>query len=82
MKRLKFRKEKGMYIVNYDGRDRLPGTGMLTVSQVAEWLNVERRTVTALIERYKNPLPAVDIGAGGKNRAYRVSVEALARFSS
>ena len=62
--------------------EKFPGVGMLTVSQVAEWLNVERRTVTALIERYKNPLPAVDIGAGGKNRAYRVSVEALARFSS
>lgn len=62
--------------------EMFPGAGMLTVSQVAAWLNVERRTVTALIERYRNPLPAVDVGAGGRNKAYRVSVEALARFSS
>ncbi len=62
--------------------EMFPGAGMLTVEEVASWLKVERRTVTALIERYRNPLPAVDVGAGKKNKIYRVSVEALARFSS
>lgn len=62
-------------------REKFPGAGMLTVPQVADWLQVDRRTVTTLIQRRRDPLPAVDIG-GGKNRVYRVSVEALARFSS
>lgn len=62
--------------------EMFPGAGMLSVAQVAAWLNVERRTVTALIERYRNPLPAVDVSVGKKNKIYRVSVEALARFSS
>lgn len=62
-------------------REKFPGAGMLTVPQVADWLQVDKRTVAALIQRKREPLPAVDIGSG-KNRVYRVSVEALARFSS
>lgn len=62
-------------------REKFPGAGMLTVLQAADWLQVDRRTVTALIERIRNPLPAVDVGSG-KQRVYRISVEALARFSS
>lgn len=62
-------------------REKFPGMGMLTVPQAAEWLQVDNRTVKALIERKRDPLPAVDIGSG-KQRVYRVSVEALARFSS
>ncbi len=62
-------------------KEMFPDVGALTVDQVAKWLSVDKRTVKALIERYRNPLPAVDVGSG-KNKVYRVSVEALARFSS
>ena len=62
--------------------ESFPGRGMLTVDECAAWLGVNRRTVTALIERMRNPLPAVDVSLGRKNKVYRVSVEALARFSS
>ena len=75
-------REKADYRANIASiKERFPGAGMLTVKQVSDWLQVDRRTVTALIERMRNPLPAVDVG-GGKNRVYRVSIEALARFSS
>ena len=62
-------------------KEKFPGVGALTVQQVADWLQVDRRTVTALIQRRRDPLPAIDVG-GGKQRCYRVSVEALARFAS
>lgn len=76
-------REKADYRTNIERiQEMFPGDGMLTVVDVARWLKVDRRTVTALIERRRDPLPAVDIGAGGRNKAYRVSVEALARFSS
>ena len=57
-----------------------PDEGMLTVSQAARWLKVDRHKVTNLIERGK--LAAVDVGLGKKNASYRISVESLARFSS
>ena len=63
-------------------RESFPGRGMLTVEEAASWLSVTRKTVTALIERKANPLPAVNIGRSAKYKTYRISVEALARFSS
>ena len=42
--------------------ESFPGRGMLTVDEAASWLSVTRKTVTALIERKANPLPAVNIG--------------------
>jgi hypothetical protein len=75
-------REKKDYRANLASiREMFPDSGMLTVLQAAAWLAVDRRTVTALIERSRDPLPAVDVGKG-KNKVYRVSVEALARFSS
>ena len=62
-------------------KEKFPGVGALTVPQVAEWLQVDKRTVKALIERKREPLPAVDVGSG-KLKVYRVSIEALARFVS
>ena len=62
-------------------KEKFPGVGALTVPQVAEWLQVDRRTVAGLIQRRKDPLPAVNVGSD-KKKIYRVSVEALARFSS
>ena len=61
--------------------EMFPDAGMLTVPQVADWLQVDRRTVARLIQRKRDPLPAVNVGSD-KKRIYRVSVEALARFSS
>ena len=82
------RKEKKMAREKLDYRaniahikEMFPGVGALTVPQVAEWLQVDKRTVKGLIERKREPLPAVDIGSG-KIRVYRVSVEARARFAS
>lgn len=75
-------REKTDYRANIANiREMFPDVGALTVEQTAKWLSVDKRTVKALIERYRNPLPAVDIG-NGKNKVYRISVEALARFSS
>lgn len=51
---------------------------MLTVQQVGDYLNCDRRTVSALIRKCK--LPATDINPYGKNNTFRVPVEALARF--
>ena len=62
-------------------KEKFPGVGALTVPQVAEWLGVDKRTVKVLIERRREPLPAVDVGSG-KLKVYRVSIEALARFVS
>ena len=62
-------------------KEAYPGVGALSVLQVASWLGVDRRTVTSMIERKRDPLPAVDVGSG-KLRVYRISIEALARFVS
>jgi excisionase family DNA binding protein len=51
---------------------------MLTVQQVGDYLNCDRRTVSALIRKCK--LSATDINPYGKNSTFRVPVEALARF--
>ncbi len=75
-------REKADYRANIANiREMFPGVGALTVPQVAEWLQVDRRTVAGLIQRRKDPLPAVNVGSD-KKKIYRVSVEALARFSS
>lgn len=76
-------REKRDYRANIESiREMFPNAGMLTVPQVATWMSVDRRTVTAMIERRCNPLLAVDVGSGSKNKVYRVSIEALARFVS
>ena len=75
-------REKADYRSNIGNiKDMFPDAGMLTVGQVAQWMSVDRRTVVAMIERRCNNLPAVDVGTG-RNKSYRVSVEALARFVS
>ena len=75
-------REKPDYRANIASiREKFPDARMLTVPQVAEWLQVDRRTVSGLIRRRSDPLPAVNVGSE-KKRIYRVSVEALARFSS
>lgn len=76
-------REKRDYRANIASiKEMFPDSGMLTVLQVAKWMSVDRRTVTALIERKREPLVAIDVGKGIKNKVYRVSVESLARFSS
>lgn len=60
--------------------EMFPGEGMLTVSEAARWLKIDRQKVTALIR--KGRLPAVEVGLGKKNSVYRIAVEALARFSA
>lgn len=51
--------------------------GLLTVKQVAEYMNCDHRTITRLIQKKK--LPAIDLSAG-VNHQYRVTIDALARF--
>lgn len=76
-------REKVDYRANIESiSEKFPGVKMLTVDQVADWLQVNRRTVTHIIERPRSPLVAVDVSRGKKNKVYRVSVESLARFSS
>ena len=74
-------REKADYRANIVRIEEMfPGEGMLTVSQAAKWLKVDRHKVTALIEHGR--LVGVSVGVGKKNKTWRVSVEALARFSS
>lgn len=75
-------KERADYRTNITNiKETFPNVGALTIEQTAKWLSVDRRTVKSLIQRRYNPLPAVDIG-GGKNKVYRIPIEALARFIS
>ena len=73
-------REKEMYRDNLmEIREAYPDKRCLTVQEVAEWLCIDRRSVTKLIEEKK--LPAANI-ATGTNKSYRVSIESLARFLS
>lgn len=58
-----------------------PGKATLTVAETAGLLGVDRRTVKALIERRHEPLKALNVGIGGKNKIYIIPVTALARFT-
>lgn len=51
---------------------------MLTVAQVASYLNCDRRSVANLIKKRK--LAAADINPYGSYGVYRVQTEELARF--
>lgn len=53
---------------------------VLTVREVAQFLKIDRHTVTSLIERGR--LVGVNVGLGKKKAIYRVSAESLARFIS
>lgn len=53
--------------------------GMLTVAQVADFLDCNVKTVLNNINRRYNPLPAVNIAVGRK--VWRISVTELARWS-
>lgn len=57
-----------------------PNNKVLTVNQVAQYLNIRRQTVTELINNRE--LAGADVGRGKKHKIYRVSREALARFLS
>lgn len=56
-----------------------PGKITLSVVETAEVLGLNRRTVTALIER--KALPATQIG-GNKYKVYLIPKAAVARFAS
>ena len=75
-------REKEFFRENLARLDELyPGKDYLSVEEAAKYFGVERRAVTARIERRVNPLPAVDFGKGGKNRVYRIPKLALANFA-
>ncbi len=75
-------REKQYYRENLARLDEMyPGKEYLSVAEAAAYFGVERRAVTARIERRVNPLPAIDFGKGGKNRVYRIPKVALANFT-
>lgn len=51
----------------------------LTLQEVADYMSVDRHTVSRLINRRNNPLPAINVGAG-KKAVYRISVTQFARW--
>ena len=75
-------REKEFFRENLARLDEMyPDKEYLSVEEAAKYFGVERRAVTARIERRVNPLPAVDFGKGGKNRVYRIPKLALANFA-
>ena len=56
-----------------------PNNKVLTVNQVAQYLNIRRQTVSDLID--DGELAAANVGKG-EYKIYRVSRESLARFLS
>ena len=60
-------------------REKYPNADSLTVSEVASYLNCDRRKVNRLIAAKK--LGAVDIGLG-INNIYRIPISDLARMLS
>ena len=56
-----------------------PGKMTLTVSEVADYLDIRRQTVSHIIE--EGDLAAANVGTG-KNKIYRVTPQSLARFLS
>lgn len=59
-----------------------PDRVALKPSEVAEYLGVNIKTVTAAIQRKRDPLPAKDVGGGKKNHSYIIPITELARWSS
>lgn len=57
--------------------EAFPGKKMLTIENVASFLNCNRKSVLALIESRK--LNGIDIGMGAY-KIYRISVKDLANF--
>ena len=57
-----------------------PGRTALKVSEAAEAIGVHTQTIAAAIRRKSNPLPAQDVGSGGKNKVYIIPITALARW--
>lgn len=58
-------------------REAYPEKAVLTIKEVAECLNCDKRTVTSLIN--KGVLPGINVGVG-KYKVYRVSIRTLAKF--
>ena len=61
--------------------ERFPTRTALSVNEAAQVLGVHPQTITAAINRKKNPLPAQNVSGGTKNKKYLISIPALARWS-
>lgn len=59
-------------------KEQLPGKASLTLNEVADFLQVDRKTAYAWVRRVRNPLPIMPTGG----RCMRVSVPALADWMS
>lgn len=60
---------------------KYPGKAFLKPREAAEVLGCNIKTVYSCIERRYNPLPARNISAGIKNKAYIIPVTELCRWS-
>lgn len=61
-------------------KERFPTRTSLSVNEAAQVLGVHPQTITAAINRKKNPLPAQNVSGGTKNKKYVISIPALARW--
>ena len=60
--------------------DIYPGKVTLSVEETARALGLDRRIITAMIERKE--LPATNVSLGKKNKVYVIPMSVVARISS
>lgn len=57
-----------------------PGRTALKVPEAAAALGVHTQTITAAINRKKDPLPAQNVSGGSRNKSYVIPIPALAKW--
>ena len=61
-------------------RELYPGRTALKIPEAAAALGVHTQTLTAAINRKRNPLPAQNVSGGARNKSYVIPLTALARW--
>ncbi len=57
-----------------------PDKAFLRVTEAAQVTGLNTKTIKAAIEKRINPLPAINIGTGKKNKIYLIAIPSLVRW--